>query len=78
MGGMASSNALDANQDAAGVTIAGRCMIERLLGIGGMGSVYVALDMVTLRPIALKQNSNEANDTLLALFQREYQTLRFA
>lgn len=58
-----------------GTVIGGRYLVERLLGQGGMGSVYVAIDTGSLRRVALKQLSREASPKTMALFEREYHTL---
>ena len=46
-----------ADELAPGETIAGRYVIARLLGKGGMGAVYGATDRVAERPVALKMLS---------------------
>jgi hypothetical protein len=58
-----------------GRLIAGRYQIESLLGQGGMGGVYAAIDSTTGKRIALKTTASDASATVIALFKREYQTL---
>jgi hypothetical protein len=55
--------------------IAGRYRVERLLGQGGMGSVYEVHDQATGKQVALKRLSRGAPHGAAALFQREYHTL---
>jgi tRNA A-37 threonylcarbamoyl transferase component Bud32 len=54
--------------------VAGRYRVERLLGQGGMGAVYAALDTSTGKRIALKRLLHAA-ELQSALFEREYHTL---
>ncbi|MDB4986345.1 MAG: serine/threonine-protein kinase PksC, partial [Myxococcaceae bacterium] len=62
--------------------VADRYRVERLLGQGGMGAVYVAVDtaadtgtQASSERIALKRLSAAGRATVAALFEREYQTL---
>src|ERR1700712_5897584 len=55
--------------------IAGRYRVESLLGQGGMGAVYAAIDTTTGKRIALKTTASHASATVIDLFKREYQTL---
>jgi len=57
-----------------GDVIADRYRIERLLGEGGMGAVFVVLDMATERRVALKR-LHATTTNASALFEREYQIL---
>src|SRR5688572_12712593 len=56
-----------------GHVVAGRYRIQELLGQGGMGSVYRALQLSVGRPVALKLLSDEhvGSADLLERFQRE-------
>jgi serine/threonine protein kinase/tetratricopeptide (TPR) repeat protein len=56
-----------------GEVLAGRYEILQLLGEGGMGAVYKAMDRELLRPIALKLIRPElaANPSILARFKQE-------
>lgn len=58
-----------------GRLIAGRYRIESMLGQGGMGAVYAAIDTTTGKRIALKTTSSQASSTVIQLFKREFQTL---
>ena len=53
----------------------GRYRIERLLGAGGMGTVYEVLDESTGERLALKRLRPECTTMHAELFEREYQTL---
>src|SRR5262245_40749254 len=55
--------------------IAGRYRVEKLLGKGGMGAVYAAVDTSTGRRLALKTTSANASSKVLELFKREFHTL---
>ena len=58
-----------------GEIIGGRYLIERMLGQGGMGAVYVAIDTGSLRRVALKRLASPADPKTVALFEQEYYTL---
>ncbi|MET0283086.1 MAG: AAA family ATPase [Polyangiales bacterium] len=63
------------SQDVAGLRIAGRYTLERLLGQGGMGAAYIAVDATTGKRVALKRLAAKRADKAQRLFEREYQTL---
>jgi hypothetical protein len=56
--------------------IGGRYRVEGLLGKGGMGSVYAALDTASGKRVAVKRLAHSESAQLLELFQREWHTLR--
>ena len=58
-----------------GSSLGSRYRIERLLGQGGMGSVYLAYDKELDRQVALKMIRPElaSNENVLARFKREIQ-----
>jgi serine/threonine protein kinase len=62
----------------AGTTLAGRSRILGLLGRGGMGEVYRALDLVLNQPVALKFISAAAHtsEAALARFRNEVRIAR--
>ncbi|HEX6240034.1 MAG TPA: serine/threonine-protein kinase, partial [Polyangiales bacterium] len=67
----ANAQPLPAGETAAG----GRYLIERLLGKGGMASVYAVLDTASGQRAALKRLHAEAAPSAAPLFEREYRTL---
>jgi serine/threonine-protein kinase len=62
----------------AGATLAGRFRILGLLGRGGMGEVYRALDLVLNQPVALKfiSRAASASEAALARFRNEERIAR--
>lgn len=62
-----------------GLILAGRYLIDRTLGRGGMGTVYRAIDRVTGQPLALKVLGRTEDPAVTALqealFEREYHIL---
>jgi transcriptional regulator with GAF, ATPase, and Fis domain len=57
-------------------TIAGRYALERELGRGGMGVVYLAREQGRAEPIALKLlHTRELSETALRHFEQEFRTL---
>lgn len=62
-------------EDVSKLRVAGRYLGERLLGRGGMASVYAVRDVSTGRRLALKRLAHDANRKALILFEREYHTL---
>ena len=59
-----------------GTTIAGKYRIDRILGKGGMGVVFVGLHLLTERPVAIKVllPIHEGNPVLFKRFLREART----
>ncbi|MET0283902.1 MAG: AAA family ATPase [Polyangiales bacterium] len=55
--------------------IAGRYEVTRLLGQGGMGSVYAVVDRTNGAQLALKRLHGNAREKAGTLFEREYRTL---
>jgi serine/threonine protein kinase/tetratricopeptide (TPR) repeat protein len=70
--------ALGSTQLVAGEVVAGRYRIESLLGCGGMGEVYSALDTSLNERIAIKvlRSNLAANPSVARRFQREIQLAR--
>jgi tRNA A-37 threonylcarbamoyl transferase component Bud32/tetratricopeptide (TPR) repeat protein len=58
-----------------GATIAGRYVIEGVLGEGGMACVYAVLDKSTDTRLALKRLKADARPTEVRLFEHEYRIL---
>src|SRR5262249_48307134 len=56
---------------APGTVIAGRYRVDRLLGQGGMGSVWAATHMVTHKPVAPKLRGDPARLSPRRRFERE-------
>ncbi|MBI3927597.1 MAG: serine/threonine protein kinase [Armatimonadetes bacterium] len=66
-----------ASKHVAGTVVAGRYEVVALIGAGGMGAVYRAIDRHTGLPVALKQTLEERwNEEDERRFEREAQTLR--
>lgn len=59
-----------------GQVLNGRYRLERLLGKGGMGQVYLSNDLETDSRVALKTLSEAVNDTDRRRFEREIRALR--
>jgi tetratricopeptide (TPR) repeat protein len=55
--------------------IAGRYEVTRLLGQGGMGSVFAVVDRTNGAQLALKRLHGNAREKAGSLFEREYRTL---
>jgi eukaryotic-like serine/threonine-protein kinase len=72
-GGQRASDAPHGSSPLAGRTSLGKYQIQRELGTGGMGTVYLAIDTNLKRTIALKVLHRErtANDTLVRRFESE-------
>ena len=62
----------------AGTTLAGRFRILGLLGKGGMGEVYRALDLTLNQPVALKfiSHAEHTSEAALARFRNEVRIAR--
>jgi tRNA A-37 threonylcarbamoyl transferase component Bud32 len=58
-----------------GQIVGGRFQVERLLGRGGMGSVYLVRDTSGGQRLALKRLHRELTGRHAELFEREYRTL---
>ena len=56
-----------------GKTLAGRYLVEELIGVGGMANVYRAQDLVHDRTVAVKVLREESlnNDELVRRFKNE-------
>jgi len=74
----ASSQSIEEGRFPAGTTLAGRYRILGLLGRGGMGEVYRALDLILNQPVALKFLSQAAHtgEAALARFRNEVRIAR--
>ena len=55
----------------AGHRLGGKYVVERLLGEGGMGTVYLAEDIALKRRVAIKTIDPEADETTRQRFSRE-------
>ncbi len=73
-----SSQSIEEGRFPAGTTLAGRYRILGLLGRGGMGEVYRALDLILNQPVALKFLSEAAHtgEAALARFRNEVRIAR--
>src|SRR5262245_20503307 len=59
-----------------GVAFAGRYLIERLLGRGGMGAVWAAVDRQLGEPVALKILDRSVDASSIERFRREVRLAR--
>ena len=65
---------MDTATDTPGV-VAGRFAVRRLIGSGGMGRVFSAVDLLTGDSVALKLTQNPGATRELERFTRESETL---
>jgi hypothetical protein len=77
-GSSSSSQSIEEGRFPAGTTLAGRYRILGLLGRGGMGEVYRALDLILSQPVALKFLTQAAHtgEAALARFRNEVRIAR--
>jgi hypothetical protein len=77
-GSSSSSQSIEEGRFPAGTTLAGRYRILGLLGRGGMGEVYRALDLILNQPVALKFLTQTAHtgEAALARFRNEVRIAR--
>src|ERR1700675_4284762 len=77
-GAGSSAQSIEEGRFPAGTTLAGRYRILGLLGRGGMGEVYRALDLILNQPVALKFLSQAAHtgEAALARFRNEVRIAR--
>src|ERR1700693_1471308 len=73
-----SSESIEEGRFPAGTILAGRYRILGLLGRGGMGEVYRALDLILNQPVALKflLNAAQSGKAALARFRNEVRIAR--
>ena len=77
-GAGSSSKSIEEGRFPAGTTLAGRYRILGLLGRGGMGEVYRALDLILNQPVALKflLRAAHTGEAALARFRNEVRIAR--